>query len=92
MGAHIHCSDFRSPLSSTYPNINVVEYINPAVSPIYANNPAYSILDVSAENGVDDLTWRFMQLYEYIFFKWIKFENTKPADLFSVDFNDASTL
>jgi hypothetical protein len=92
LGAHIHCSDFRAPLSSSYPNINVVEYINPAVSPIYANNPAYTVLEVSHENGVDDMTWRFLQLYEYLFFKWVRFESMKPEEIFNVDFNEATTL
>ena len=47
MGGHIHLSDFRAP--QIYPGVldkRVLLLVTPSISPIFNNNPAYSILDI----------------------------------------------
>jgi hypothetical protein len=44
LGAHIHQGDIRAPTPSTTSNPLPPIYLTPSVSPIFLNNPGYSVL------------------------------------------------
>ena len=48
-----------APYHPLYDDLNVVTVISPAISPIYMNNPGYGQMTFSAENGVENLLFRF---------------------------------
>ena len=48
-----------APRSALVDNLEIVQVISPAISPIYMNNPGYGKLLFSAENGVENLSFRF---------------------------------
>lgn len=50
IGAHIHTADLRAPKES-YNNsvLDIPLIVTPSVSPIYDNNPAYSILEINQQ-------------------------------------------
>lgn len=60
LGAHTHSVKLMAPESAHVPDLELVEVISPAVSPIYNNNPGYGIFTFSAESGVDDMLFRFL--------------------------------
>jgi hypothetical protein len=49
LGAHIHQADIRAPYSATYPDLSLPMFLTPSVSPIFLNNPGYSILDLNLQ-------------------------------------------
>ena len=58
LGAHIHEADIRAPYSQTYPDLKVVHYATPSISPIFGNNPGYSVMEIEGSNVIE-LHWRF---------------------------------
>lgn len=48
LGAHTHSVKLMAPESAVVPNLDIVEVISPAVSPVYNNNPGYGIFTFSA--------------------------------------------
>ena len=50
LGAHIHHIEVMAPVSATVPNLDIVQVISPALSPIYGNNPGYGLLEVDYES------------------------------------------
>ena len=54
-----------APQSVTVPNVDVVQVIVPAISPIYGNNPGYGILEI------DDTTFQ-IELFK---FHWFQLED-----------------
>ena len=64
LGAHIHHIEVMAPVSATVPNLDIVQVISPALSPIYGNNPGYGLLEVDYESEtntyeIEELTYRF---------------------------------
>ena len=54
-----------APLSAVVDDLQIVQVISPAISPIYMNNPGYGQMIFSAENGVENLIFRFFQLEDF---------------------------
>jgi hypothetical protein len=46
LGAHIHQADIIAPLSTAHPGFTLPMFLTPSVSPIFMNNPGYSIVDI----------------------------------------------
>ena len=42
-----------------------MQIINPAVSPIYDNNPGYGWLELNSDNSIKSLLFPFLQLEDY---------------------------
>ena len=83
IGAHIHQADLRAPMSSKFSDLSIPLLSSPSVSPIFMNNPGYSMLDFNYNDDNDDsleidYNWRFMQLYVYIATKIKVFITMKP--------------
>ena len=79
LGAHTHFGDLHSPVRPFSPNHGPLLLISPSVSPIFENNPGYSILDLelsssSSKPKITSLTWRFLDL-----------SSSQTGDFFSVD-------
>ena len=66
LGAHIHHVQLMAPLESRLPDLEIVQVISPAISPIYMNNPGYGSMKFSAENHVEELIFRFFQIEDYM--------------------------
>ena len=58
LGAHVHLGEIRAPLSSLNPELlNLTLMMTPGLSPIFGNNPGYTILDIDEDEI--KATWRF---------------------------------
>ena len=88
LGAHIHSGEIRVPSSHLYPNLKKSVMVSPAVSPIYSNNPGYSVMDVSYANAVEKVDWRFLQLQEYMLFRYKRYYTMDPESFFALKLND----
>jgi hypothetical protein len=82
----------RAPISKTYPAISKTLFVTPATSPVYMNNPGYSIMELTAEDGITKVDWRFYQLYQYLLFRIKNFITIDPESLYNVKFNNGSTV
>jgi len=77
LGAHIHSGEIKAPLSSNFPDLALPIMLSPSTSPIFFNNPGYTILDI--EDGVSKLVhWRHLQLYQYSIGRMPSFSTIKP--------------
>lgn len=93
LGAHIHWGDVRAPISSEFPDLKVALLATPSLSPIFDNNPGYSLLDISDTNShIVQLRWRFLQLYSYIFLKFKSYTTVDTESLFDVDLNSVDSI
>ena len=50
LGAHVHSGEIRAPISSEFGDLNLTVMMTPGMSPIYNNNPGYTILDISKDS------------------------------------------
>jgi hypothetical protein len=92
IGSHIHFSDFISPKAENFEQINTVFLITPAVSPIYMNNPGFTILDISNDNKISDVHHTYFQLWKYIAFKQITYSTINFIESYGIDMNDPQSI
>ena len=57
LGAHIHQADIRAPMSTLHPGFTLPMVLTPSASPIFMNNPGYSMIDV--DQMISKVEWRF---------------------------------
>ena len=81
-----------APQSAAVPNLQLVQVISPAISPIYKNNPGYGKLTFSAEQGVHSLIFRFFQLEDLQRLGVLKFIDYDLMGVTGVDLNDATSV
>lgn len=75
------------------PNIEIVQFITPSITPYYNNNPGYGILAIDdSEREIEEFVFHFMQLEDYHRFKVIDFVEYDPAKLGGFDLNSASSV
>jgi sphingomyelin phosphodiesterase acid-like 3 len=62
LAAHIHSGEIRAPISTEVVDLkNLTIMMTPAVSPLFKNNPGYSILKYSDEDVTRyEITWHFL--------------------------------
>jgi hypothetical protein len=90
-GGHIHEAEFRSSRSKDFPDLNVAFLITPSMTPLFYNNPGYTVLDI--ENGlVSNLKMRFFQLFEYTFFSTKRFTTTHFESEFGISINEPNSI
>ena len=94
IGAHIHWADVRAPYSTEYPDLTQIMIANPSISPIFKNNPGYSVLSLEDNYGcdIDSLEWRYLQLYMYIFMRLRSYSHIDVASKFNLDLNSADSI
>lgn len=79
LGAHIHEADVRAPISKSFPDLKVVQFATPSVSPIFNNNPGYTIMEIrESSNHISMMEWRYFNLYQYTLFKYKSFLTIDP--------------
>ena len=67
LGAHVHFGDFRNPRSNDYPKLDSLLITTPSITPLFGNNPGYTILDVdSTTDMVTNFYLRYFALDLYI--------------------------
>jgi len=92
LGSHIHSNEIRAPSSSTHPDVQLTQLATSALSPKDYNNPSYTVIDLSAEEGIQDVQWRSLLLYEFIVFRITVFNTIKPLKRFDIDLNEAGEI
>lgn len=93
MGAHIHFADIRAPeLDPGTHRPHVLFLISPSVSPIFNNNPGTSILDLTPDAKVANLTWRFLDFQTFITTNKTAFREINPPKLYGIDLNSYQSV
>jgi hypothetical protein len=96
MGAHVHFGEIRAPKLSDKKNEDMksVILVCPSISPIYRNDPGYTVLDIVPDDKrnyiIDGLDWRF---YDFsLREKAEKFITLNPQRFFEIDINDYQSV
>lgn len=89
LGAHIHHVQVMAPKSVAVEDLNIVQVISPAISPIYMNNPGYGVLHFSAKNGIEKLIFQFFQLEDFSRLGVLDFAEYDIMRYTGMDLNDA---
>ena len=76
-----------APIHQLYDDLNIVQVILPAISPIYMNNPGYGQMTFSVEHGVENLLFRFFQLEDFAYRGVIDFVEYDLMRYTGVDLN-----
>ena len=62
IGAHIHHINVVAPQTTAVPDLEIVQVIMPAVSPIYNNMPGFGLLTINENVQVEKFEFVFLQL------------------------------
>lgn len=91
IGAHIHHINIMAQESSVVKDIALVQYITPALTPVYDNNPSVGLLEIADKDlKVERFEFRFFMLEDYHRFGGIKTWGLyNPAKFNGIDLNDA---
>ena len=93
LGAHIHHVQIMAPKSSVIDDdLQVVQVISPAISPIYMNNPGYGQMTFSKENHVETMKFLFFQLEDYQRLGIVDFVEYDVMKYTGIDLNDADSV
>lgn len=92
LGAHIHHVQLMAPESSAVENLQMVQVISPAVSPIYMNNPGFGEFTFNSETHVENLVFRFFQTEDYQRLGVINFIEYDLQQYTGVDLNKAESV
>jgi len=66
VGAHIHHINIMAQESASVPDIALVQYVTPAVTPVYDNNPGVGFLEISDDDfEVERFEFLFFMLEDY---------------------------
>jgi hypothetical protein len=87
-GAHIHRAEFRAPKDGS--GIQVPYLITPSISPVYLNNPSYTLLEISKSSL--DISMHSLQLYKYMFTGSKIWTISNPKDDFGLDLSSPETI
>jgi hypothetical protein len=92
LGAHIHQADITAPMSTAHPGFTLPMFLTPSASPIFMNNPGYSMVNI--DQSINDVQWRFFQLYEYSLSRSVSssFITVLPEKMFNVKFADGESV
>ena len=71
--------------------------ISPSVSPLYSNNPGYTIIDINPTIDTPpiykvDTVMRFLQLGEYILMQQENFISFNPSAYFKMSLTDSASI
>ncbi len=97
MGAHVHFGEIRAPRLSEKKrdDMKSVILVCPSISPIYRNDPGYTVLDIIPTNKdgsyeIAGLDWRYYDFSERK--KLDKFITLNPQRFFEIDLNNYKTI
>lgn len=70
-------------------DIELVQFVVPAITPIYNNNPGLGVLTLDTHLKVQSFVFNFFLLEDYHRFGGLKtFEEYNPASRFNINLND----
>jgi hypothetical protein len=93
LGAHIHHINVVAPSSAVVSDVEIVQVIMPAISPVYQNNPGFGWLTIDdSDVTVDKFEFVSLQLQEYHKLGVFEFEVYEPAKVGGFDINDAKSV
>ena len=81
-----------APKSAVVDDLELVQVISPAISPIYSNNPGYGVLIFDETSRVESLVFRYFQLEDFERLGLIAFNHYDVMHYTGVDLNDASSV
>lgn len=91
IGAHIHHINIFAAESSAVEDLALVQFVTPAVTPVYSNNPGLGLLEINDETlKVERFVFRFFLLEDYHRFdsliSWAPLYD--PAGFHGIDVNE----
>jgi hypothetical protein len=101
LASHIHRGKFMAPISNQVKDLELTIIITPAVSPVYDNNPGYSVLDIEWKDQLvtgkagfefQEVTFHFYDLLYYTIFKGEKWNSVPVMSGFGVDLNSVESI
>lgn len=92
LGAHTHKTNVMAPESYEIPDLNFVQIVSAAVSPIYYNNPSYSFLEFDDDVKVEDFSSRFFLINDYHHNGTLEWKDYSVAQSLGVDLNNARSV
>jgi len=91
--SHIHRADVRAPVSSEIENLDLRIFISPSISPVYRNQPSYTLLQLDNQSrtvtGLN--SWSF-NLQNYRLYQGKRWTEIDWINDFGIDFNDANSM
>jgi hypothetical protein len=97
MGAHVHFGEIRAPRLNDLKedDMKSVLIVCPSISPIYRNDPGYTVLDIKPTNKEEGyeiigMDWRYYDFSERN--KLDKFITLNPQKFFEIDINNYKSI
>jgi hypothetical protein len=88
-GAHIHRAEFRDSIALNEKNLSIPFLISQSTTPVYLNNPGYTIVDL--EDTIQVMK-QSLQLQYFIMFSKQVWTLEDPREDYKLDFNEPETL
>ena len=82
--------EIRAPVSEDYPDLELKVIMTPSITPMFTNNPGYTILEVDKESFSFKIEWNFLQFQELGIFRVENFVTYNPEELYDFDPNNAT--
>ena len=92
LGAHIHHVQIMAPQSSVVDDLNIVQVISPAISPVYDNNPGYGAIEFTKEDHIKSMKFYFFQLEDWLRLGIVNFLEYDLIRYLGVDLNSAQSV
>jgi hypothetical protein len=94
VAAHTHHGELSYPIAPNGISYDIPLISSGSISPIFANNPAYSTLDLGDQ--IESFTQHSLQLYAYIFFRFELWSDLSYDDFYNFsspsDLNSATKV
>ena len=58
LGSHIHRASIKAPVSQYMNDLELVMLLTPSISPIYKNNPGFTLMRIGDDNKIQDIRSR----------------------------------
>ena len=78
-------------MSQEFPDLEYQTFLTPSISPIYNNNPSFTIIELVNQKILESKSWSF-DLSSYTFFRGENWREIDWIEEFKIDFNDGSTI
>ena len=99
-GGHIHRSEVRMSKSKLYPKVGIPLVVTPTLTPIYFNNPSFTVKDMTKDKRNEDNSAlvfekffvRAFQLQYNILFNSNSWINVDPKNAYGLDLNHPKTI
>ena len=90
IGAHAHPGEIRAPVSSRHPDLELIIMMTPCLAPYSFFQPGYTVIDIKPTKI--NAEWRFLQLQDYILFRFINFNTIDINKEFNINLASATSV